>query len=206
LNPHNWGCTSAIYADYLLLMGRRAEALADIRRCLEANPLSFFVDAAFGGRLLRARENAEGVRLLQKAVVAEPSLPLAHQYLWYAHHQQQRFDEALRAAQRFFQLKGLGEVADALTQGAEEGGYAMAMRRGADHLAAIAQGRFVQATVVAGLYAFAGDKKRALDWLDRAYQQQDSWLTFLQDDLRFLSLHNEPRFQDLLRRMNIPTT
>ncbi|MGH9816243.1 MAG: TPR end-of-group domain-containing protein, partial [Candidatus Acidiferrales bacterium] len=50
----------------------------------------------------------------------------------------------------------------------------------------------------------AGDKQRALDWLETAYEQRDSWLTFLKDDLRFLSLHDEPRFQALLRRMRIP--
>ncbi len=204
LNPHNWGCTFAIYADYLLLIGNRVQAIDDMFRCLESNPLNFWVEAAFGGRLLRAGRHDDAIEWLQKAHKAEPNLALAHQYLWYAHHHQQRFDEALEKAMTFFRLKGYAEVVDAMTHGYSEAGYTGAMGRGADYLATISKDKYVQATLVAGLYAFAGDKPNALDWLDKAYEQRDSWLTFVKDDLRYTNLHAEPRFKTLLQRLNIP--
>ena len=203
LKPQNWGCTSSVYADYLLVMGRREEALVDMRRCLESNPLNFWVEAAFGGRLLRIGRYEEGIGWLHKALKTEPDLALAHRYLWYAYDHQQRFDAALEEARTFFTLKGQKEVAEAMTRGYTEDGYSAAMRHGADRLVAIAEHSYVQGTRIAGLYALGGETQRALDWLDRAYEERDSWLTFVGDDVRFTSLHSEPRFRELLGRMNI---
>jgi TolB-like protein len=199
-NAHLW------YSDLLSLLGRREAALAELQRGLELDPLSAFVQASVGGRLLRLGRQEEAMALLQKAVATEPNLELAQRYLWYAHHLEGKTDQALTAAKKFFVIKGQGEVAEAMARGYQQAGYRGAMRRGADRLAEISKQQYVQGTQVAGLYAFAGDKLRALDWLEQAYQQRDSWLTFAKDDLRFLSLHDEPRFQDLLRRMNIPMT
>lgn len=197
-NAHLW------YSDLLSLLGRHDEALAEIQRGLDLDPLSAFVQASAGGRLLRLGRHKEAMVLLQKAVATDPNLELAQRYLWYAHHQQGTTEEAFTAAKKFFVTKGQDEVAEAMTRGYEQAGYRGAMRRGALRLAEISKQQYVQGTQVAGLYAFAGDKLRALDWLEEAYQQRDSWLTFAKDDLRFLGLHGEPRFQDLLRRMNIP--
>jgi serine/threonine-protein kinase len=191
------------YSDLLSVLGRPTEALAAIERGMELETLSFFFQASAAGRLLRLGRREQALDLLAKALSTEPDLELAHRYLWYAHHQAGSYQEAFASAKRFFQLKAQREVAESLERGFAEGGYALAMRRGADRLAGIASQRYVQGTVVAGLYAFAGDKAAALDWLDRAYEHRDSWLTFLRDDLRFLSLHPEPRFHELLRKMKI---
>jgi hypothetical protein len=44
-----------------------------------------------------------------------------------------------------------------------------------------------------------------LDWLETAYRVRAEWMPLLKMDLRFDTLRSEPRFQDLLRRMNYPT-
>ncbi|MGH9793943.1 MAG: protein kinase domain-containing protein [Candidatus Acidiferrales bacterium] len=197
-NAHLW------YSDLLSVLGRREAALAELKRGLELDPLSAFVQASAGGRLLRLGLYNEAMELLQKAVATEPNLELAQRYLWYAHDQRQKVEDALTAAKKFFEIKGQSEVAEAMTRGYEEAGYSGAMRRAADRLGEISKQQYVQGTQIAGLYAYAGDKQRALDWLETAYEQRDSWLTFLKDDLRFLSLHGEPRFQALRQRMRIP--
>ncbi|MEK6323141.1 MAG: protein kinase [Acidobacteriota bacterium] len=205
LKPQNWGCTAALYVDYLLLMGRREEALADMRRCLEANPLNSYVDVAFGGRMLRLGRYEEGIALLQKAAKAEPNMGLAHRYLWTAFHQKGMHEQAVAEAKLFWRLTGHDHVASLIQRGYAEGGYPKGMKLAADTLAGRFTRTYVQPSEIARLYLYAGEKERALEWLEKAYEARDTWLVFLKDDPRFEGLHSEPRFQSLLRRLSLLT-
>ena len=64
---------------------------------------------------------------------------------------------------------------------------------------------YVLSTSVAQLYAHAGENDRALEWLERAYQERDTLLVYLNVEPHWDHLRNEARFQDLLRRMNFPS-
>jgi len=57
---------------------------------------------------------------------------------------------------------------------------------------------------IATAYTFAGDKERALAWLERAFEERSFGIVWLGADPTFDSLRSEPRFQDLLHRMNFP--
>jgi hypothetical protein len=59
--------------------------------------------------------------------------------------------------------------------------------------------------MIAAIYAGLGDKNKAFEFLEKAYQERDSDLPyFLRSDLRVDNLRSDPRFEDLLRRMNFP--
>ena len=53
------------------------------------------------------------------------------------------------------------------------------------------------------MYALLGEKDQAFEWLERAYREYDSWMFQIHDPL-WDSLRSDPRYQDLLRRMNLP--
>jgi hypothetical protein len=57
---------------------------------------------------------------------------------------------------------------------------------------------------VAVVYAGLGEKDRAFEWLERAYKGHDNDMSFLKVDPPLDPLRSDPRFQDLLRRMNFP--
>jgi len=57
---------------------------------------------------------------------------------------------------------------------------------------------------IAGVYAGLGDQNRALAMLERAYQNRSPTILFLKLDQRFESLHSDPRFKELLRRIGLP--
>ena len=57
---------------------------------------------------------------------------------------------------------------------------------------------------VAGLYAALGDKKHALDLLEQSFAERSFFWDFVNSDPKMDSLRSEPRFQDLVRRMNFP--
>jgi len=64
---------------------------------------------------------------------------------------------------------------------------------------------YVSPYIIAAIYAGLADKNRAFEYLEKAYQERSSdVLYFLKADLRIDSLRDDPRFQDLLRRMNFP--
>ncbi len=57
---------------------------------------------------------------------------------------------------------------------------------------------------IAEVYAWRGEKDKAFEWLERAYQQQDGGLSRIKGDALLKSLRNDPRFNALLRKMNLP--
>jgi len=141
---------------------------------------------------------------LQKVLRTDPNFAFAHSGLWRAFHQKRMYEEALAEAKKFFALRGDSEVAEALESGYAQGGYAGAMRLAAEKRAARSKRTYVQPTQVAHLYAYAGEKDRALDWLEKAYQERNSQLVYINVAVQWNSLRDDPRFQDLLRRMNLP--
>ncbi|HEX9136605.1 MAG TPA: hypothetical protein VF905_06640 [Nitrospirota bacterium] len=64
---------------------------------------------------------------------------------------------------------------------------------------------YIEALAVAGAYARAGDKENAFRWLEKSYQDREGhYLTLVRWIPDFKSLHADPRFTDLLRRMGLP--
>jgi serine/threonine-protein kinase len=83
-------------------------------------------------------------------------------------------------------------------------GYQGAMRAAAEALATHFHRSYANPTDVAMLYLFAGDKSRALDWLEKGYELHDSTMPYIAAWPSYDSLRADPRFQALLRKMNLP--
>ena len=132
-----------------------------------------------------------------------PGFFWAHHHLWRAYTQKRMFDEALTEARASFSAQGDGEVVKAFERGQQKAGYVGAMREAAETLAARARTQYVMTFSVAVLYALAGEKKTAIDWLERAYEQHGALLDSIRITPEFEELRPDPRFQDLLRRLNL---
>jgi hypothetical protein len=113
-------------------------------------------------------------------------------------------------------IAGDAERVAAFEKGLAEGGYEGAQRAIADLLAAryeMAGGipdpgvrRVYMPSDIALRYIDAGDHDRAIDWLERAFEVRDPNLPYFGLSPLHDPLRSDPRFQDLLRRMNLPTT
>jgi tetratricopeptide (TPR) repeat protein len=186
-------------------MGRTEEWKAEIQRTLELDPLNFFFQCFYGWHLVYVHRYDEAIGLFRKVLAAQPDFSSAHMGLWGAFYKKRMYEEALAEAKKFFAVLGDREVVESLDRGGAEAGYRGAMRRAGDALAARSQRSHVPGIRIARVYAHAGENDRALDWLEKAYERQEkSTLVHIRVGWDWDGLRSDPRFQSLLRRMNLP--
>ena len=190
-------------ADLAISRGRPEEWKRHVERALELDPLNFFFQCFYGWQLLYLCRYDEAIAELRKALRTEPNLPAVHLRLWGAFHGKGLHQEAVEAAKTFFDALGDKEVVQTLQRGYSAAGYSGAMHLAAEMLTERSHSTYVQPTQIARLYAHAGDKDHALEWLEKAYEEHHIAMVHLGVDTDWSFLHGEPRFQDLMRRVNL---
>ena len=203
LNP-NHAEARAYYAHFLNIMGRPDEAMAQIERALELDPFNALYQALYGEDLVWVRRYDDAIAQFRKALTTSPNLRFALTGISRALHLKGLYEDALTAHKLFLARVGDRELEEALTQGYAEGGYPGAMRQLAETDAARSRTTHVVAFGVASLYLRAGENERALEWLERSFDARESQMAYLSLNPLFDSLRDEPRFQDLVRRMDLP--
>ena len=202
LNP-GFADAHAYYAHLLNILHRPDEAMVEARRSLELDPFNSLFLALYGVDLLFVHRFDEALVPSNAALVTNPTDLVALAVLMSAHHHKREYTQVIEALNRYASAVGYSEVTTFLAQGTAEADYRATMRKVADTLVARSRKTFVMPWDVAGWYAYAGDKDRCLEWLERAYVGRDPNLPYLWlPDLDFL--RGDPRFQDLLRRMKLP--
>ena len=99
LNP-NYATTYHWYADYLVVMGRLDEAIAQIKRAQELDPLSLIINTVVGLRLYHARQYDQAIEQCQKTLEMDPNFAQAHFALGEAYEQKAKYEEAIAALQK----------------------------------------------------------------------------------------------------------
>jgi serine/threonine-protein kinase len=183
---------------------RSEERLAELRRCLEADPLNPWFEAAIGIHLSFSRRYDEAIVQGLKALKTQPGFVLAYSVLMGAYYGKRMHQKSLEAEKKYFEFIGDTQVAEALARGQARAGYFGAMHLAAETLVARSERAFVQPTLIASFYARAGEKDLALSWYEKAYQERDSQLAYLGVTWDADPLRSDPRFQALLGGMNLP--
>ncbi len=206
LNP-NYATAHMWYAEYLSLTRRHAEAISEAQRAQQLDPLSpvVSVDLALWGGYLYARQYDEAIRTLRDTVSVFPEFPLAYIELGDAYVAKGMYQEAIAAYQKAESLSGASpaEVA-ALGQAYAKGGMGGYYLWKIEKLREKSKHEYVRPGELAYLYAGLGEKDQAFSYLEKAYQDRDWMLNLLQIEPAFDPLRSDPRFQDLLHRMNFP--
>lgn len=202
LNP-NSADARFFYSDFLISMRRSEEAMEQSAIALKLDPFNSFMHCFTGWHLVYLHRYEEAMERLEKVARVEPNFPSAQMGLWGVLHAQSRDGGALLAAKKFFALIGDREVSGAMEQGGTESGYAGAMRRAAEALAARSERTYIPSVRVARLWAHAGETERALAWLEKSFERRESPLVHLGVAWDWEPLRSDRRFQDLLRRMDL---
>jgi TolB-like protein/Tfp pilus assembly protein PilF len=203
LNPND-ADVRFFYGDFLMSMRRPEEAMVEVDRAFRLDPLNSFFQCFYGWHLLYLHRSDDAVAQLRKTARIEPNMTSAHLGLWGAFYQKRMYEEALAEALKFFELLGDVDVVEALERGSSEAGYEGAMKLAAETLEEHSKRSHVPGVRIARLFAHAGENAQALDWLERAFEEREGPLVHLNVGWDWHDLRDEPRFRNLLRRMNFP--
>jgi TolB-like protein/Tfp pilus assembly protein PilF len=201
LNP-NAAQTHAIYSHFLANVGRLDEAVPHIELALELDPFNVLFHSFYASVLMYGRRYDEALAAARKALAMQPDAPVALTNLEEALFALGKRDDLLAVEKE--RTAGDPEHIAAYVQGLAEAGYEGVQRSLADFMAArYKQSGRVMAVNIAIKYIFAGDKVRAIDWLEKAHEDHDPNLPYLGKPI-WDSVRDDPRFQGLVRRMNLP--
>jgi serine/threonine protein kinase/tetratricopeptide (TPR) repeat protein len=204
LNP-NSALAHNQYAMYLAAMGRLSDAIAEVKRAQELDALSPIVNTDLGWYFLYSGRGSEAVEQFGKTLELDSNYLSARLGLGASYAQQQLYDEAIEEVKKAVSLSegspiSIGHLGYAYGR---KGASAEAKKTLSD-LSTLAKRQYVPSSTIALVYVGLGDKVQALEWLEQAYQEHDFSMVFLNVTPWFRTLHNEPRFQALLRRMQLP--
>ncbi len=203
LNPNHAQAHDA-YGNYLTVVGRGEEALAEIRRARELDPLSVAVNLDAVVELFMLRRYADAVERARVLLDMDPNNGNAHAMLAIVYVQLGRRAEAVAEA-----VKGIREtdsplnIATAGTALAASGEEAEA-RRVLQNLKEIAAKRYACPYEIGLIHVGLGEKDEGFRWLEKGYNERSICMMYAKQDPRMMPLHGDPRYEDLLRRLAFP--
>jgi len=199
LNPryplaHQW------YGGFLERMGRADESIAERKIAVELDPGSPSTNFELGLAYFYARDYERAIEQMQNALRLEKGFPSAFQILLISYAQRGQHDLAIA------KIREIGENDAPGTAGQV---YALAGRKD-DAMRVVGEldrrsGReYVSASTFAFIYTELGEKDKAIDYLEKAYDERAFQMQFLKVDPRWDKLRGDPRFADLMRRVGLP--
>ena len=206
LNPNHAGVRHD-YAHFLMAMNRGTESLAQSERAVDLDPFSLGLMACLGWHRLFGRQYDQSIEQSLRTLQVNPNFLWAQINLAWAYEQTSMFDEAIAQFQTAAKLPG---TASTLAMASLGHSYAVARRRG-EAQAVLAQlteraaKSYVSPYQIAAIYAGLGETDQAFAWLEKAYTERSSWLVHITWDPRLATLHADPRFSDLVRRIGLPS-
>ena len=191
--------------NYLLPMKRFDEAIAEVKRALELEPLSIPMGANLAGIYLHARKNELALEQAKKVFALEPNHVTAQIWLVRAFITNGRYDEAIDLYENKIALDPSTRDLDQIL------GYAYAkVGRKSDAMEIIkkfdeiGKRQYVETFSLATIYAALGEKDKAFAELEKSFANRDWGIARLSSDPLVDPLRDDPRFKDLLRRMKLP--
>jgi TolB-like protein/DNA-binding winged helix-turn-helix (wHTH) protein/Tfp pilus assembly protein PilF len=191
------------YAIYLLTVRRHEEAVAEARRARELSPLSPVINLELATALVRVGRYDEAIQQVQRTLEIDPKFVRASVTLALAYEGKGDRPRAVAALEQSMQPPAratnhwLGYMY--AVNGQRPEAQAIAAR-----LEKRSRERYINPQSIAVVHLGLGDKDRAIAWLEKAYEERSFEMLGFSGE-PFDALGDDPRFQDLLRRMRLPT-
>jgi len=201
LNP-NYETAHQWYAEYLSGMGRHQEAIVEIRRAREINPLSLIINAVEVSVLCIAREYDHGISQGQKALEMDPHFAEVYEYLKRCYDGKGIYREAIAARQMRRKLAGHdAKETAALREAAAATNPRVYWQKRLEQDLEESRREPSAPFDTAEIFAQLGKKDQAFASLERAYEERSFMMLYLKVAPNLDPLRSDPRFADLLRRV-----
>ncbi|MBA3355568.1 MAG: winged helix-turn-helix domain-containing protein [Pyrinomonadaceae bacterium] len=203
LNP-NYATAHQWYAEYLAAMGRQPEAMAEIRRAGEIDPLSLIVSAAEGYIGYFGHDFDETIRQCEKTLEMDPNFVPAHWFLGWGYVQKGMFAQAVATFQKAVSLTdGDSRMLAELGHVYAISGQKAKAREIVHQLEVKSQRQYVSPYETALVYVGLDERERALVWLRKAFEDRAWQLMYLRVEPKLDRLRADPRFTTLLRDIGL---
>ena len=199
LNP-NHADARAYYSHFLTFFGRNDEAMKQIEKAMELDPLNLLIRGIYGLDLIAFHRCDEALVIFQEILKVDSVHSIARSNLVSAYYCSGRYIEALKALMHDTKVPENKEI---FRQAIPKGDFTGANRLAAEVLVKQSKTTYIRPTRIANRYAMAGDKDKAIDWLEKAFEGRDPSLVFLLYP-NYDILRDDPRFQEIARKMNLP--
>jgi adenylate cyclase len=196
------------YAWTLMASGRFDEAFAKQKKALELDPLNGLINTELGFFLYWARRYDDAIEQIHKTLELDPNNAWAHTVLGWSSIWKGNNAKARAEFEKATTLNDLPWYSGSLGYAYASAGDRAKAEQILHKLEELSKQRYVSPAVRATIYLGMGDKTKALDWIEKAYQDLDPMLWWNQDQL-YDSVRNEPRFQAIMQnvdRMKAGTT
>jgi eukaryotic-like serine/threonine-protein kinase len=203
LNPnsataHHW------YGDCLTKLGRFDEARKELKKAQELDPLSLLINTSVGWQLYFTRQYAGAIEQLQKTLQMDQNFVPAQHAIEAAYAQNGMYKDAVAERQKVLTLSGNPDLAATIGADYAQSGYAGVMQSWLEGLKEVSKRGYVSAYDIAEIHARVGDKTQTLVWLEQAFNQRDSKLTYLRVEPAFDPMRSDPQFRHIVERMGMP--
>ena len=210
LDPHNAEALS-FYSMFLGFEERFDEAISQGRRTLEIDPLSPLINMNVGWTYLSAGLSDEALDQAGKMIEIEPDFFGAYWLKGAIYLSEGKYEEAVEDLKKAVSLGGhqivLADLGSAYGLAGKKDEAAVIL----DQLLEMRRREHVPAICVARVYSRIGENDKAIEWLEKAFEEKNGEMVFLKGEIdgsakgdSLNSLGSDPRLIDLLRKMNLP--
>ena len=194
---HNW------YSHFLMAMGRIEESFAESQIALRLDPLDDSINHYLGWHYIHARQFERAIVQLEKTLEENPNFFLARVTLGMAYEQKGEVEKAIQELKKAYQLEQNALVLSFLGDAYAQAGDRKEALKILEELEELSKRIYVPPFGIGLIYTSLGKSTEAFEWFEKAYAAQNEWLNWLKVAPEVDSLRADPRFTDLLVRLNL---
>jgi TolB-like protein/DNA-binding winged helix-turn-helix (wHTH) protein len=188
------------YATYLIAVGRFDQGISEAKQALALDPPSRYTNVHLGWIYMMARRYDDAIDRCKKTLELDPNQEFARTTLRWSYTLKGMYPEAFAEYER---------PGGPITDGPMGYLYAVMGKRGEalkmiESMKSLSTKGYVDPYDMALPYAGLGDKDQAMKWLTKAFDERSAEMPQLKVEPFFDGLRSDPRFHDLVRRMNFP--
>jgi serine/threonine protein kinase/Tfp pilus assembly protein PilF len=202
MNP-NYATAHHWYGVYLSSMGRFDEALPELKKALELDPLSLIINTGLGRMYCGARKYDEAIDQLKTTLEIEPNFAEAHFQLALAYEGKGKYEKAANSFQKSVELFEDPTMRGWIARERALAGKKDEARKLLEELKTLSKQQYVSPYMIAIGYVALGDREQAFQWLEKVYEDKSYYVVWLKVDPIWDSLRTDAHFQDILRRVGL---
>ena len=200
-NPNN-AKTRIYYAQLLCILHDYEEAARQCEYALDLDPYNNLSKGIIGMNLNFSKKYDEAISISNEIRESDPFNSIALSTLRTSYHMQGDYEKAIEIWKISYRNDTSATIA--IENGLKNGGYTDAMKNLAELMIIRSQTQYVTPWRICTIYARAGLKDEALEWMEKAYIAHDPNMPCISTESIFDFMRDDPRFQVLIKKMDYP--